>query len=88
MSLTTVGYSIAPQTFIGQIVAGFCSLCGVFILKLPIPIIVNSFSALYDNRKWRTEVEEKKKEYILNQAAKERRQQKKNLVMVRLIKKL
>ena len=87
MNITTCGYAIAPQTLLGKLVAGFCTLCGVFILKLPIPIIVNSFSALYDSRMWRNEVEAKKKLHILTQAAKakeeERRMQKREIIMVR-----
>ena len=86
MNITTCGYAIAPQTLLGKIVAGLCTLCGVFILKLPIPIIVNSFSALYDSRMWRTEVEVKKKMYILQQATKakeaEQRKQKRDIIMV------
>ena len=86
MNITTCGYAIAPQTLLGKLVAGCCTLCGVFVLKLPIPIIVNSFSALYDSRMWRNEVESKKKLQILNQANKakeeKRRMQQREMIMV------
>ena len=86
MNITTCGYAIAPQTLLGKLVAGCCTLCGVFVLKLPIPIIVNSFSALYDSRMWRNEVESKKRLQILYQAnkAKEerRRMQQRGMIMV------
>ena len=35
---------------------GLCALCGIFILTLPIPIVVNSFASYYKNRLWRNEV--------------------------------
>ena len=62
MNITTCGHAIAPQTVLGKFVAGLCTICGVFILKLPIPIIVNSFAALYDNRKRRANEAEKRKQ--------------------------
>lgn len=33
-----------------EMVGGMCALLGVFILTLPLPIVVNSFSAIYKNR--------------------------------------
>ena len=33
-----------------QMVGGLCALLGVFILTLPLPIVVNSFSTIYKNR--------------------------------------
>ena len=33
-----------------QLVGGVCALLGVFILTLPLPIVVNSFSSIYKNR--------------------------------------
>jgi len=38
MTLTTVGYHIQPQSFLGKLSCGLCALCGVFIITLPIPI--------------------------------------------------
>ena len=65
MTMTTVGYDLYPKTLLGKIIGGFCALSGVFILTLPIPIVVNSFATFYNNRLWRTEVEQKKKERTL-----------------------
>ena len=62
MTITTVGYDLHPKTMLGKLIGGFCALTGIFILTLPVPIIVNSFAAFYNNRLWRTEVEQKKKE--------------------------
>jgi hypothetical protein len=58
--------------FTGKLVGGFCALCGTFILTLPIPIVVNSFSQTYNNRVWRNQVAAKKRE---NQLAEKKRQQ-------------
>ena len=35
---------------------GFAALVGVFILSMPVPIIVNSFTTQYQEFNWRTEV--------------------------------
>ena len=65
MTITTVGYDLHPKTLLGKLIGGFCALTGIFILTLPIPIVVNSFATFYNNRLWRTEVEQKKKERTL-----------------------
>ena len=44
------------QTTAGKLAGGLCALAGVFLLTLPLPIVVNSFAALYKNRLWRSEV--------------------------------
>merc|ERR1711892_657975 len=63
MVLTTVGYGAkAPHTICGQIIGGFCALIGVFILALPVPIVVNRFTAFASNRVWRNEVMMRKQE--------------------------
>ena len=46
---------ISPYS-IPQLSGGLCALCGIFILTLPIPIVVNSFASYYKNRLWRNEV--------------------------------
>ena len=38
-----------------QLVGGLCALLGIFILTLPLPIVVNSFSTIYKNRSGRSE---------------------------------
>ncbi len=57
LTLTTVGPPHKnPDTLLGKLFAGICALVGIFILTLPIPIIVNSFTNHYKNRLWRTEL--------------------------------
>merc|ERR1719483_2000487 len=63
MVLTTVGYGEkSPDSAVGQLIGGLCALLGVFILALPVPIIVNSFSENYKNRVWKGQVMLKKQE--------------------------
>jgi len=63
MALTTVGYGDrAPSSAVGKTIGGFCALIGIFILALPVPIVVNSFSTNYKNRIWKTEVMMRKQE--------------------------
>ena len=50
MTITTVGYDLNPHSFLGKLVGGFCALCGIFIMTLPVPIVVNSFTSYYKNR--------------------------------------
>ncbi len=76
MTITTVGYDLSPQTFLGKVIGGFCALSGIFILTLPIPIVVNSFASYYKNRLWRNEVAQKKRERATAQAAEAKAMQK------------
>ena len=39
-------------------------MSGTFIMTLPIPIVVNSFSHCYNNRLWRNQVAEKKRKQV------------------------
>ena len=56
MTLTTVGYHLQPDTFLGKLVCGLCALCGIFIITLPIPIVVSSFAVCYKSKLWRNEI--------------------------------
>ena len=43
-------------------IGGFTALLGVFVLALPVPLILNTFSLNYRNRVWKQEVKLKKSE--------------------------
>ena len=65
MSITTVGYDSSPQTIMGKVFGGLCALAGVFTLTLPIPIIVNNFGDVYNNRLWKNEVRVQWMNYLM-----------------------
>lgn len=65
MTLTTVGDDRKyPTTNFGQLIGGCCAIMGTFIITLPIPIIVNSFTRSYNNQLWRGEVSQKRRTLI------------------------
>ena len=71
MTLTTVGYHLQPDTFLGKLACGLCALCGIFIITLPIPIVVSSFAVCYRSKLWRNEIATRKRLARGNKSSKE-----------------
>merc|ERR1711976_968113 len=61
-TLTSLGYGdYWPETVLGKIVGSSCAVCGVLVMALPIPIVVDNFANYYSEQK-RLEVQENKRE--------------------------
>ena len=68
--MTTIGYGdIVPKTAPGKCVGILCALCGVLVIALPIPVIVNNFSLYYSHAQARLRVSNKRKRPLLFGAA-------------------
>ncbi|VDP97665.1 unnamed protein product [Trichobilharzia regenti] len=39
-----------PSTVLGKIIGSVCSLCGVLVIALPVPVIVSNFSRIYQRK--------------------------------------
>ena len=57
--------TITPVSATGKLIGGFCALFGVFTITLPVPILVNSFSAFYKNKLWRGEVAMRRRDRLV-----------------------
>ena len=74
-TLTSLGYGdFWPHTILGKIVGSMCAVCGVLVMALPIPIVVDNFGNYYAEQK-KLEARELKKEAQEKAARLERRQE-------------
>jgi len=67
-TLTSLGYGdFWPHTVLGKTVGSMCAVCGVLVMALPIPIVVDNFADYYSEQK-KLEAKEIKKEAQAKQA--------------------
>ena len=67
-TLTSLGYGdFWPTTVLGKIIGSMCAVCGVLVMALPIPIVVDNFADYYSEQK-KMEAKEMKKEAQAKQA--------------------
>ena len=63
LTLTTVGSDDGgPRTESGKFIGSVCAFMAVFIVGLPIPIVVNSFAANYEDHVCKRQIEARKAE--------------------------
>ncbi|CAH8449867.1 unnamed protein product [Dicrocoelium dendriticum] len=62
VTMTTLGYGdIVPTTIVGKIFGGICSLSGVLVIALPVPVIVSHFARIYQQNQRNDKREAQKK---------------------------
>lgn len=58
---------MVPETIAGKVVGGVCSLSGVLVIALPVPVIVSNFSRIYhqNQRADKRKAQRVRKHYLL-----------------------
>ena len=65
VTMTTLGYGdMYPRTGLGYVVGVVCSVCGVLVLALPVPVIVNNFSLYYSHAQAQMKLPKKRRRIL------------------------
>lgn len=66
VTMTTLGYGdMAPRTGFGYLVGTICAVCGLLMLTLPVPIIVNNFTLYYSHAQAKMKLPKKTKKILV-----------------------
>jgi hypothetical protein len=69
VTMTTLGYGdMYPRTALGYIVGAMCAVCGLLMLSLPVPVIVNNFTLYYSHAQAKLKLPQKKKNVLVGAA--------------------
>lgn len=69
VTLTTLGYGdIVPVTPVGYVVGSLCVISGMLFMVMPVPIIVNNFTAYYSHVKARQKLKTSNSDPLPNRA--------------------
>ncbi|CAH1787249.1 unnamed protein product [Owenia fusiformis] len=66
VTMTTLGYGDKyPRSVYGYMLGSICSICGVLVIALPVPVIVNNFALYYSHAQARLKLPKKRKKYLV-----------------------
>lgn len=69
VTMTTVGYGdIVPNSLFSYLIAVFCTICGVLVIAMPVPIIVNNFALYYSHAQARAKMPKRKRRRLVGAA--------------------
>lgn len=69
VTMTTLGYGDTyPRTALGYIVGAICALCGLLMLALPVPVIVNNFTLYYSHAQAKLKLPQKRRNVLVGAA--------------------